>query len=127
MSATYTLLQQLNTPSGTVSQTISTTGEAVVEMDVAIPAASNTQVNLGFPYANVKMIWMNASVAMTLKTNSSSEPDQTISLAAGVPQAWITGGHGSNPITDDVAAIYVTAAAEGTLSIRCLYDPTPSV
>lgn len=126
MSYTYTLLQQVDTPAGSLSQSISATGEADIEMEVAIPAATDTQVDLQVPYANIKALYWLADVAMTVETNSGSAADQTISLAAGVPLVWITGGIGSNPITDNITALYVTAASAGTLKIRVLYDPTPA-
>lgn len=123
----FSLNQTLLTPSGAVVQTITATGEASSEMDVSVPIATNTQVNLTAPYASIKCIEWLSDVALTVKTNSTSVPDQTITLAANVPMIWINGGSGTNPITADITKIYVTAATAGTFKSRILFDPTPSV
>lgn len=124
---TYRILTQISAPSGDTGVAVETTAEGDLNVTPEIPIGANTLVNVGIPYANLKAIFLLATVAMTLKTNDSGDPDDTIELAANVPLAWITGGTGSNPFTVDVAAIYVTAAAAGTLKIIGGYDPTPAV
>lgn len=123
--ATYTLLTQMNTPSGAVSQSTSATADAIIEMDVEIPLANDTEVALACEYGQMKGVYLLASKAMTLEVNSGSAPDQTISLLANVPKAWIYGGDGTNPFSEDITALFVSAAAAGTLKIRILTDATP--
>jgi hypothetical protein len=64
-------------------------------------------------------------VACTVKTNSSGSPDNTITLAAGVPVAWDTNSPYANPFTANVTKFYITNASAGTFSCKVLYDPTP--
>jgi hypothetical protein len=123
--AKFTYLVQMLAPAGVVQQVIEQTNDATVEMDVTIASATDALINVAFPYATIKAIALSCDVAVTLETNSSSSPSQTIALVANVPNMWIYGGPGSNPITVDVTKIYATAAAAGTLKIRVLYDPTP--
>jgi hypothetical protein len=123
---TYRFNQTMFLPNGSVSSDISVDGDAEVSLvDQAVAVATDTLVNVAFPYATIKAVILLCDVALTIKTNSSGAPSQTISLAAGVPTAWITGGAGANPFSVDVTKIYLTAVTAGTLNIRVLYDPTP--
>lgn len=125
----YALLQQMNTPSGSESKTITATGLAeVVIAGEAVPIANDTLMNIAFPYANVKAYWLMATVDCMIETNATDAAGgQTINLTANVPKAWVTGGDGTNLWTANVTKFYVTnaTAAAGTLTARILYDPTP--
>lgn len=124
---TYSLVQQLSGPAGTLSNLITTTGLAEVGLDAeTVPVATDTLINVAFPYATVKAYFLVATVACTIETNSTSAVGgQTVTLVADVPKIWIDGGDGDNMWTADVTKFYVTAAAAGTLTLRVLYDPTP--
>jgi hypothetical protein len=124
---TYTLLQQMSTPSGAVSNSISATGLAEVVLDAeTVPIATDTLMNIAFPFATIKAYVLLATCTCTVETNATDATGgQTISLTANVPRVWITGGDGSNLFSANVTKIYVTAAAAGTLTVRVLYDPTP--
>jgi hypothetical protein len=124
---TYTMLQQMVTPSGSLSQSVSATGLAEVGLDAeTVPVATDTLINVAFPYATVKAYYLKSTVACTVETNATDATGgQTISLTADVPLVWITGGSGSNVWSANVTKLYVTAAAAGTLTLRVLYDPTP--
>ena len=123
--AKFTYIAQMICPFGAVQQVIEMTEDADLSLDIAVTAATDVQRSVAFPYANIKAIALYCDVAVTIETNSPSSPSQTITLAAGVPNLWIYGGPGTNPITANVTTIYLTAAAAGTLKIRVLYDPTP--
>jgi len=61
-----------------------------------------------------------------VETNSSSAPDDSLSLIANEPQIWDEDSLATNFLTTDITALYVTNASgsAATLKIRCLFDPT---
>jgi hypothetical protein len=108
------------------SAAISVTAAAVARLDAeTVPLANDTQMAIAFPYANIKAYILYSTVACTVETNSSSSPSDTITLAAGVPKTFITGGQTTNLFTANVTTIYVTAAVAGALTMCVAYDPTP--
>lgn len=123
----YTLNQSMTSGAFLLSQATSATGLAEVVIDgEAIPIATDTLINVAFPYANVKAYYLIATCACTIETNATDAAGgQTITLVANVPKVWITGGDGSNLWSANVTKFYVTSAAVGTLTLRLLYDPTP--
>lgn len=124
--ATYALSQTLSTPAGSLTASVSASGGAeVVLSNEAVTAGTDTEVEIAVPFANIKAIWMHSTTAATIETNNGTTPSDTISLAAGVPNTWITGGAGSNPLSADVTSIFVTNVADTVLNIRVLYDATP--
>lgn len=124
--ATVKLIQQLQTPAGSLNATIEVTAGAVAHLDAeAIAAATDAEIEIAFPYANIKAYYLLSTVSCTVETNSSSAPDDSISLTANVPKTYITGGGMTSEFTADVTSIFVTAAAAGTLTIYVAYDPTP--
>ena len=64
---------------------------------------------------------------LTLKTNSSSVPDDTFALKAGVPVIWTTGSATAKPLGDDVTALFATNAGSqaAKLTIVAITDATP--
>lgn len=130
----HTLNLSYVSPSGQISKQLSATAEAVVEMDVAVAGdAANLLVNFAAVRAQTKTLVLLADQNMTVKTNSSSAPDDTITLAAGVPFILFDGFAPANTPADyfsaDITKLYVTNDSSpdtaGTLQIRSLQDPTP--
>lgn len=97
--------------------------EAIADMetDAAVPGFSAD-------VSTMKSIIMASDVAMTVKTNSDSVPDDTFVLVANQPIFWSLGLIGAtNPITVDIiTGLFITTAdGAGTLTIKLLQDPTP--
>lgn len=64
---------------------------------------------------------------MTVKTNSSGAPQETIAVAAGIPLVYVPAEGGTAPFAGDVTKLYVTNASGGIaiLNVLVLKDPTP--
>lgn len=108
------------------SSAVSVTAGAVYRLDAeALSIGTNTLVAASFPYANIKAYILLSSTDCTVKTNSSGSPTDTITLSAGVPKTFITGGETTSLFTGNVTAFYVTNAAATTLTVCVAYDPTP--
>jgi hypothetical protein len=110
----------------TIPQEIVTTdGGSVFDGSLDVDA-TNVEIDIAFAYANLKSVCIIASRPTTLKTNSSSMPDDTITLAANQVLKWTVNSGTANPFTADVTKVYATkAGAAGTLYIDVLVDVTP--
>jgi hypothetical protein len=108
---------------------LSVTHEAKAECSVAVPASSTTEIDVVFPF-DVTVFVLKTDKAVTVKTNSSSVPDDTIALLAGGSKLFGTNGTqtiGTNPLTTDVTKLYVVNAGTdiANVEMRAGYDPTP--
>lgn len=114
-------------PTGQISSTIAATGSQTQDADVPIPASStNYEIDIDIPSTpELKAFLFQADAAMTIKTNSTGSPDNTITLAANVPYFWIT-GNGTNPLNAAITKLYVTTTPGGTLKIRSLFNTVPN-
>lgn len=82
----------------------------------------------GLDVSQLKAIWIDSDQDVLLETNSSSAPDDTISLKANVPYIWMEGMPNALLLTDDVpSTIYCTNAsgAEARVRLRAVQDATP--
>lgn len=95
-----------------------------------IPAGTtNGRFKVPITEASLKAIAISASKACTIKTNSTSAPDDTIVLAAGIGKSWFTGDPtGAKLITADVTDLYITPTS-GTeaplIKLQVGSDATP--
>lgn len=130
MSTTLQLTRSVANGGVTYGSTETVTVDALATLKRTIAAgASNVQYIFPVDFSQLQFVFLKGSAAMTLKTNSSGSPTDTISLVAGSPKIWKTGdASGLNPFTADVTlagGIFVTSVAGGTLEIMIGYDDTP--
>lgn len=130
MAIIHTLGLSYSSPTGTLSNTFTATGDSNLELNLTI-APSSTHAETDFTLvatsgaSGVQSLYMVASAAMTVYGNSvaggynAGDNQNTITLVANVPYFWIT-GDGTSPIAANWAAIYVTSTAGGSLQIRAL-------
>ena len=90
-----------------------------------IPAGSvNFQVVLAFPVAGIQSMVIDASANVTIKTNSTTAPGDTIALNANYGIFWGIGGLPARPLSVDVTSFYVSnpGAVDCTFNVRVLYN-----
>ena len=79
--------------------------------------------------STLKGLVIVASKACTIKTNSTSDPDDTLTMVAGVGRNWFVGDpDGNKLLTANVTDIYVTVTNSGEaplLKIIAGSDSTP--
>src|SRR5690349_15652774 len=95
-----------------VSRSVSGSGE--LRVDESIPDAStNLPVAFAVDREAIKALGIYSDKALTLKTNSSGSPTDTIALAAGQLLVWGSDQNviGEMVFTADVTALYVTNAS----------------
>lgn len=125
---THSKSKTFNDGSGALTESNTITSDGKIEQEIAFSAnQTNKQVAFALTLANCASLFIRSSVAMTVKTNSSSSPADTITLAAGKAFEW----DNSMPIdlTDllsaNITTIYGTNTAAGTLYVKALIDVTP--
>ena len=133
MSITMTLTSKMEGVGTAVLQSVSKTGSGSTNIREEI-ADSETDLLVAFvaDITQMKGLFILSDQALTIKTNSSGEPQETISLLAGVPLMWhdtLPNQADANPFSDDITALYVTNASGETanLTIAMLVDATIDV
>lgn len=108
-----------------VSSVRSFTGDNQLAISQVIPGSTtNLEILAAIDVSKLKMLVMQSDVATVIKTNSSGSPDDTITLAAGVPYTWGDGDYNALLLGTDVASIFVTVAGvvDANLQILALID-----
>jgi hypothetical protein len=129
LTATVTVNDGLSSPL-TGSYSI-TDADGMIVLDVDLTAnQTNKEVDAAFALAGLRHFSVESqSLAVTVKTNSTSAPDDTFSVPIGGCVQWTEGMPDEvNPLqNEDVTKLYLTNAtnAVGTVRLRILPDLTP--
>lgn len=116
-----------------INQAVEKTGGAEFNLDEAVvDGAAGLSIVATLDVSALKLLYLISDQALTVKTNDNGSPNNTFTLAANVPFAWVEGGAALRDtagalVTVDVATLKVTNASgnDATLKVRALYDPTP--
>lgn len=102
-------------------------GQAGIDQEPVGADAVDLEMAIAIHVSAMKTFFMLSETDLTVKTNSTSVPDDTLILKAGVPISWHEKSNHSNPLTADVTKIYVTedASKADFLTLRVLQDVTP--
>lgn len=94
--------------------------------EVVTDGSTDFQINLAVQEANLQSFSLVSTQDVTVKTNSSGSPQETISLKANRLLAWGVGG-GTKPIAGDLSALFVTNASGSDATIKLIagWDGTP--
>lgn len=128
---TYTITTSVTGHGVTKTFTETPSADGGHPLDITVPAATtNKQVNVALTRANLAAVVLYATGAVTIKTNSSGSPQETITLVAGEVVKW-TSGQGSGlagcPFSGNITALYITNAGSAAVTVTCwfLEDVTP--
>lgn len=109
--------------------TTEVTADGQLGYNGTVVKSTEPEIALAFPFADVKgFAFKTAGAAVTLKTNSASTPDDTITLAAGEVFAWMYGDAATFVIAADVTSIFLDnndANNDAAVEIAVLLDVTP--
>ena len=87
------------------------TGQTEAAYDGTIAAnATNFAIALAWPVTGAQSLCIYSDTNLTVLTNSTTTPGNTINLLANVPVEWGTGMGATNPITVAVTQLFVTNA-----------------
>ncbi len=125
----FTHVQTFSWSNGGTPQTksVSLTGDGEDNRSFTAGPNATTQVNLAFVKTALKSLYILSDVALTLKTNDSGSPQDTIAIAANSPFTWYTGSGEANPFADNVTTTYWVNGTAGaaTVFVGLLVDATP--
>lgn len=101
-------------------------GQANLIDEVIPQAATHLQLELAFEVAKLKSFLAISDVDLTIKTNSSSAPQETLTVGPDNPIFWCSDTGPAAPFAGDVTKIFVTEAnaSDARLQIKALVDPT---
>jgi hypothetical protein len=125
------LFRGARTAAGQINRTLEVECEAESNLDLDVPVGNNQLTAFVLDVSQLKFLYIVAAGALTIKTNSSGSPANTITLAADVPFQWILGDNAlrdtaNAAITTDITALYITNAGEAPVNLQLLsgFDPT---
>lgn len=116
----HSITTTYNDDSGVVQTVLNKfTGTTEVGYDGTINAGTTDfEIDIGWKISTNQSLMMWSDQALTVKTNSSTTPGQTISLAANVMLEWGVGLGEINPITVDVTKLFVTNAGTTNAKLK---------
>ena len=115
--ATLNIVESATTPLASRSRSQALTANRIQDIDLtgasAIPDSTTNQLlNVAWVRAQLAGIYIVSDQVVTIKSNSSGSPDDTLVLAANVPVHWYPARYHTKPFaTADVTKLYVTNAS----------------
>lgn len=86
-----------------------------------VPAGStNLEIDIAFPTTGLAIVELVSSVDMTVKTNSSGSPQETLALKAGVGVGWAKDDLHACPFAGAVTKFFVTNSGTKDGKVECL-------
>lgn len=103
-----------------ISDSVPITGSVAVDTSIALSANTTNQLlTLAYLTAVVKLVYIKSDVALTIKVDSSGSPEETISIAAGVPYVWCTGNPSTLLLSTDCnTGWFLTCVAAANVYVR---------
>lgn len=130
MAFTHTIGMSWGSGARSLAANKAYTGDLQSSINQAVASdASELEVIVAIDVSEVEVFYMKSDVDLTVKTNSSGAPDDTIVLVANVPYEWTVDSYDSFLLSTDVTSLFLTndsnPATAGTLELEVLADPTP--
>ena len=108
-----------------LGDTVTLAGSLATEANFSVAgSASNAQQAIDFSQSNLRAIYIKTDQDLTLKTNSTGSPQETVTLKAGVPFVWVYQSGITNPFAGNVTATYWSnaGATAANVYIRLLVN-----
>lgn len=106
---------------GAIGATENITDDTELNFDGTFATGTtNGEIDWTSTVANLKSILIYSDKAVTLKTNSSGSPQETIPLTAGQALIWVraSDGAGHIPFAGDVTKIFITNSSGATCAFK---------
>lgn len=111
MSLSHSVGKSVTTNGITVSSSLSYTGVTSVGVSDTVAITTNFEVDIAFLVAKVVSIAMLSDQVLTIKTNSTGSPGDTITTVANDAYIWNTDSQNTLKFTADVTKLYITNAS----------------
>jgi hypothetical protein len=119
MAFTHTLGRTYKTDAGTIASTTDTySGNAENDLSVSVVGpVTNEEHDLQVAVGDIVSLVIYSDHAVTIKTNSTGSPGNTITTIGKVMIAWNTDSHEAKPLTTDVSKLFITNANTNTAKV----------
>lgn len=108
--------------SGTITSVTNTyQDDTQIELDMlAVAGANNKEYDVALTLANVKSLVLYSDQPVTIKTNSTSSPQDTITLAAKQQKIFTADGlaGGANPFAGNLTKFFITNAGASDANVK---------
>jgi len=111
-----------------ISREVDISADGEKNIDVTLTASqTNKRVVIAIDVSEVKSLMIDSKTNVSIKTNSTSSPAQTLTIVPGYPWVWTVESGLSNPLSTDITDLYITNAdaSTGLVTLRVLQDITP--
>ncbi len=117
---THTLGISYHTDAGSIASTTdSYTGDAENDLEAVIaPSTVNEEFDLVVTVAKIISMVVYSDQALVIKTNSTSAPGNTVTLAAKKQVVWNTDSVMTKPFSTDVTKLFVSNAGASTAALK---------
>ncbi len=124
---THNIVQLYQTAAGALQATTQITADTEINADVILAAsATNVELDVALIRSKVKSLALFCSGDCTAKSNSTSAPDDTVTLTAGQLTVCKSSTEVSALLSHaDITKFYLSSTAGGTFSLRAIVDNTP--
>lgn len=104
-----------------VAATRTFTGESQIALSPIIPDGTTNQLILiAIDVSLLKFLVIKSDKNITIKTNSSGSPDDTLVIYANNPYVWADGDYNGCLVTTDVASMYITNATADDANVQII-------
>ena len=100
-------------------------GDSQLAILQLVPAATvDQEILAAIDISLAKMVMIKSTQDVTIKTNSTGAPDDTLAMTANIPRVWRDGDYNAIFLTADVAKFFISNATanEATVQILALID-----
>ncbi len=121
MSIQHVLGLNWSGPTGsiTIPENVTETGVTELNLDFTVAGTTtNQQEPLVFTVAKLVSFYMVSDQALTVKTNSSGGPQETIVLAAGIPYLFVGSSGQLAAFAGNVSTAYFSNAGSVTANVK---------
>lgn len=126
--ASHTIIQQVTAAGAIYSAASTVTDNQELDEDVTLaPAATNIEIDVVFTRASVKSLMIQSLGGdLTIKTNSSGAPNDTVVMIAGQIIIWSSVAViGANPFpTADITKLFLSSTAGTKFIMRAILHST---
>jgi hypothetical protein len=123
MSVTETQSISISTSGGrSLAGSVIESGSSEINIDQTYAGgSSNVELDIAFTDAGLQSVFLISNQPLTIGTNSSATPSNTINLVAGAPLIWSrSSGYFPCPFTADVTKFFITCTTTARLQGKIL-------
>lgn len=127
MSFSHTILRNWQRGQDNITQKEVVEADSELNLDIPASHDGTTHAVAAIDVSQLKSLYISTDQDITIKTNSSGSPDDTISLKANIPLMWSEDCGFTCPLSTDVTGLYFVNASStnANVQVRALIDSTP--